>query len=562
MSAQQRAETAAGPGDQAFVAVRHLDRSWVVDLPEGEAPFVGPEDGAVVKIGELARAQGLVRWDGEHVSLERTAKSPPIFVNGKPLEARTILRPGDELSVGEARMVVGLASQPHASGRRALTHQEFRERLGEELARAARRGRPTALVMVRTKSGEGNRVLEAALSHFRAGDVVATYAHDELEILFPDTSREQARSVVTRVLVAPGLGVVAAGLAVAPNDADTPERLIRSARLALARPPAGPEDLITAPPEREDRHGAEAPTVRDEASRAVVTRLEELADADEPVLLTGEPSSGKGVFARILHDRSRRAEAPFVVLRCASLVEPERIDAALGPRGGLPEGASAEVLEARGGTLLLDEVCELLPDPQERLLDALDVLDGEARLVATTHLDLGALAERGAFSGALLEALRGVEVTIPALRERPEDIVPLAEQFAREAGARAPVRMTPGALARLRSHPWPGNILELRNAMERAVRLAGGGEIMAEHLPADSLPATSGEGRLREHVDSYERDAIVKALADSNHNQTHAARRLGISRRALIYKMEKYGLKPPPGSARRSSRPGPRAGEN
>src|SRR5690606_23255831 len=179
----------------------------------------------------------------------------------------------------------------------------------------------------------------------------------------------------------------------------------------------------------------------------------------------------------------------------------ERITAALGPRGGLPEGARCEALGARGGTLVLDEVCELPPDPQERLLDALDVLEGSARLVATTHLDLRALAERGAFSEALLEALAGVEIEVPPLRERPEDIVPLAEAFAREAGAKN-VKLSPGALARLRSHPWPGNVLELRNAMERAVRLASGGEIMAEHLPSDSLPVASGEGRLREHVDS------------------------------------------------------------
>ena len=88
----------------------------------------------------------------------------------------------------------------------------------------------------------------------------------------------------------------------------------------------------------------------------------------------------------------------------------------------------------------------------------------------------------------------------------------------------------------------------------RALKLAGGGEILAEHLPSDNLPVATGEGRLREHVDSVERDAIVKALAEANHNQTHAARRLGLSRRALIYKMEKYGLKPPPGSIRPPSR--------
>ena len=107
------------------------------------------------------------------------------------------------------------------------------------------------------------------------------------------------------------------------------------------------------------------------------------------------------------------------------------------------------------------------------------------------------------------------------------------------------------ALARLRSYPWPGNVLELRNAVERAARLAAGGEVLSEHLPSADLQAGRGRGRLRQRVDSIERDAIMKALADNNHNQTHAARRLGISRRALIYKMEKYGLKPPPGKGRR-----------
>jgi len=533
------------------VAVRYGDRSWVVDLPHGEGAFAGPGDEAVVRVEGQARDQGLIRWDGDNITLERTAKSPPIYVNGKRLAGRAMLRPGDELSIGDARMVVGLASQPHQHGRRALTHQEFRERLAEELARAARRGRPTTLVMVQARSGDGGGVIEAALAAFRAGDVVATYAHDELELLFPDTTSDDARSVVSRVL---GDAFSAAGVAVAPNDADTPERLMRSARLALRAARESEGEVLSGPPERVVDSVPVSPSSRDVATAAIVERLTELADGVEPVLLTGEASCGKGVFARVLHDRSSRAAEPYVVLRCASLVDQDRIRAALGPRGGVPEGATCRLLEARGGTLLLDEVCELAPDPQERLLDALDTLSADGsttRLVATTHLDLERLAQRGSFSEPLLESLRGEVVAIPPLRERPDDIVPLAEDFARRCGAAEPVSLTPGALARLRSHPWPGNVLELRNAMERAVQLASGGEILSEHLPSDNLPVASGEGRLREHVDSIERDAIVKALADSNHNQTHAARRLGISRRALIYKMEKYGLKPPPGSARR-----------
>ena len=165
--------------------------------------------------------------------------------------------------------------------------------------------------------------------------------------------------------------------------------------------------------------------------------------------------------------------------------------------------------------------------------------------------DLRGEVNQGRFRADLFFRLSVVRITLPPLRQRPDDIVPLATRFAEDVGASAPVRFSTGALARLRSYPWPANVLELRNAIERAVQLASGGEILAEHLPAESLVVVAADGRLREHVDSVERDAIVKALAESNHNQTHAAKRLGLSRRALIYKMEKYGLKQPPGTQRR-----------
>jgi DNA-binding NtrC family response regulator len=235
-----------------------------------------------------------------------------------------------------------------------------------------------------------------------------------------------------------------------------------------------------------------------------------------------------------------------VVVACSALAEAADAERAFGPEPG------SFASRARGGTLLLDEVGDL-PLPAQPAVRALVEKVKGTRVVATTHRVLAGLVERDAFDRALYERLAAEIVEIPALRNRPEDIVPLARRFAEEAGAAPPVALSPGALARLRSYPWPGNILELRNAMERAVRLANGGDVLAEHLPSEVLPTGPSEGRLREQVDSVERDAIIKALADANHNQTHAARRLGISRRALIYKMEKYGLKPPPGEARRRS---------
>lgn len=528
---------------KAFVVVRHGDRTWVVDLPVGTPVALGRDPTAAIAIDAIGSFQGRVLWDGQRLTLDADAAAT--FLNGKRLEGPVDLKPGDELAIGQVQLVVGLAT-PYTTGtRRALTHHEFRERLYEEMARAARGGRPTALVMVQAKPGEGGRAAASALESFRAGDVVGTYAHDELELLLPDTGRDTAQAVVERIFGQAGVQVTV-GLAIAPADGDNPERLMRSARQALQRARKTGRTFASAPPRMPSEA---APTTQDPMSRDLVATIEQIAPTDTPVLLTGELSSGKGAFARLLHQRSRRMEGPFVVVQCASLSNEAALAEALGTSG--TPGDETFVAQARGGTLLLDEIGDMTPEVQKRLVEVLDAEGSAVRIVSTTHRVLAGLVERGAFDRALYDRLAGAVLEVPPLRSRPEDIIPLAERFAIEFGAARPVRMSPGALARLRSYPWPGNVLELRNSIERSVRLANGGEILAEHLPSEILPAVSGEGRLREHVDSVERDAIIKALADSNHNQTHAAKRLGISRRALIYKMEKYGLKPPPGTARR-----------
>ena len=531
-------QTDAEEAPRAFVAIKSGDRAWVADLALGETVVgSGASAGLVIEVAGVAEQHVRVQWDGSQLSVScGDDDEAPTFLNGKRLTGSSELKPGDEMALGSAQLVVGVSMSVNAGGRRALTHHEFRERLYEELARAGRGGRPAALLMLKARPGEGGRIATAALDAFRAGDVVGTYAHDELELLLPDTTRDVAKAVVERVLSATDITGVLGGLAVAPEDGDNPERLLRAARSALA---AAQEqgDGIEAPPPR-GRSKAE-PQVGDPATRTLVAELEELAASGAHVLITGELSSGKALFARLLHERSDRRDGPMVVLPCASATA-----------DGLLRGRSP-VAEAEGGTLLLDELGDLSSEAQAALLEQLDAA-GSVRVVGTTHRALGGLVERNAFDGRLYGMLSANTVELPPLRGRPEDIIPLAERFAEEAGAPAPVQMSAGALARLRSYPWPGNVLEMRNAMERAVHLANGGEIVAEHLPSEVLPlGTGGEGRLREHVDSVERDAIVKALADSNHNQTHAAKRLGVSRRALIYKMEKYGLKPPPGAARK-----------
>jgi two-component system, NtrC family, response regulator AtoC len=523
---------------RAFVALKVGDRAWIADLITGSTS-VGehPSAGIRVENAELDGAAIALAWDGERASLTPIERTDRIFVNGKRIDGAVDLKPGDEIALGRAQLVVGIAVTSIATSRRALTHHEFRERLYEEMARAARAGRPTALVMLQAKPSEGASIASAALGVFRAGDVLGTYAHDELEFLLPDCGFDAARSVVARVLAGTAAHAPAIGIAVAPEHGDNPERLLREARSALAS--ARVSGNIELPPERSPTPDAE-PAIHDPATSRVVAELGSEVDSDDPLLLVGELSSGKSIFARLVHRKSSRKDRPFVTLACARIGNDE-IAGELG----------RAFQRAAGGTVLLDEIGDLSSEAQAAVLEALS-LRADVRVIATTHRVLRGLVERGAFAERLAAQLGAKVVELPPLRSRPEDILPLAERFAREAGATSPVRMSAGALARLRSHPWPGNVLELRNAMDRAVRLASGGEILADHLPVDALPFDSSEGRLREHVDSVERDAIVKALADANHNQTRAAKRLGVSRRALIYKMEKYGLKPPPASVKRS----------
>ena len=534
------------PAVRAFVVVKHRERCRVVDLQRDEAAAVGSDAKSRIHIDAegVAPHHGTLSWDGTRLLLQLHDEGSDngSFLNGKRITLPSELKPGDEITIGSVQLVVGVSVPPSASGRRALTHHEFRERLWEEVARAARGGRPTALVMVQARAGDGKRVAATALDSFRAGDVVGTYSHDELEFLLPDTETETARSVVERVLSRAEVHGAHAGIAVAPEHGGNPERLIRASRRALERSKAEALAMATPPPRA---RSAPQPESRDPATRELVLTLAALAPRDVSVLLTGELSSGKAMFARFLHDTGPRASRPFVVISCESFGSSDAF-----ARAGLGSDGQSQVSHASGGTLLLDEVGELCTEAQQWLKNALKAHGGGVRVIATTHRALGGLVERGAFDPELYDQIASEIVDVPPLRSRPEEIIPLAERFASEFGVPPPVSLSAGALARLRSHPWPGNVLELRNAMERAVRLAGQGEILAEHLPSDALPVGGGEGRLREHVDSVERDAIIKALADSNYNQTHSAKRLGVSRRALIYKMEKYGLKPPPGAVR------------
>ncbi len=328
-----------------------------------------------------------------------------------------------------------------------------------------------------------------------------------------------------------------------------------------------------------DPAGEPAILGRDPAIRRVRALIDKVAASPTPVLIAGESGTGKELVARALHARSTRAGAPFIPFDCAALpaadLGPELFGRARGawPGSSSPRPGALEL--AAGGTLYLAGVDALPPPLQARLLAVLQEgryrrtggireLRAEARVVASTARDLQQAVRAGAFREELYYRLAVIRVDLPPLRERAGDIEILvdhfADRFARRLGRR--VRgLTPEARAALLAHPWPGNIRELEQVIERAVLLAEGdridrdalgglGEAGAEPPPPPADEQLGLKEYVRVHTMRLERRRIARALAEAGGNVTHAARRLGISRKSLQVKMKEYGLRRarPPGS--------------
>ncbi len=342
----------------------------------------------------------------------------------------------------------------------------------------------------------------------------------------------------------------------------------RIAVVLIAAAGGGTDAHPDAPPDAEPLDLGDDVIARDPSSAAAFRLLVRLARSRLPVLLQGETGSGKEVAARVIHRRSPRAAGPFVAINCATLAESLAESELFGHEKGAFTGATARRLgafeSAQGGTLFLDEVGELSENNQARLLRALQErtivrlgstapVPVDVRVVAATNRDLLADIARGRFREDLYFRLNGATVLLPPLRERPLDIVAITERVLTEHDGAS---LSPGAAEVLRRYAWPGNVRELRHAVEHALALGDGRVVRAEDLPAAlrtaSVPppalAVEREAPLQRSIDDAERRAIVRALDANGWNQTRAARDLGVTRRTLIYRMERLGLKARPGS--------------
>ncbi|HEV8305566.1 MAG TPA: sigma-54 dependent transcriptional regulator [Gemmatimonadales bacterium] len=306
--------------------------------------------------------------------------------------------------------------------------------------------------------------------------------------------------------------------------------------------------------------------VESRAMREALDLVARVAEHNTTVLITGESGTGKEVIARAVHRASPRARRPFVGINCAaipeSLLESELFGHVRGAFTGATGDKAGLFEQADGGTLLLDEIGELPLGLQAKLLRVLQEAEirrvgdqktrgVDVRVLAATARDLAAEAGAGRFREDLFYRLNVVAIHLPPLRERRDDIAPLARHFLARLAQRfgRPLALSDAAIAWLEGQEWRGNVRELENAIERAVVLTDKQvleptDFRHEHLPSPISHGEKGEGRrtLREVTEAAERDAIATALQASGGNRREAAKRLGVSLRTLFYKMSRYGL--------------------
>jgi DNA-binding NtrC family response regulator len=292
------------------------------------------------------------------------------------------------------------------------------------------------------------------------------------------------------------------------------------------------------------------------ATRRMLETVAVIAPSNVPVLISGESGTGKELVAELIHRWSPRSAGPLVAANCASLpetlIESELFGHSKGAFTGASETRQGFFRSADRGTLFLDEIGELPLALQPKLLRALEngqispvgsdrIVEVDVRLVAATNRNLEAEVAEGRFRDDLYYRINVVEVALLPLRDRREDIPPLARHFASEF-AGGPVRLSPQAMACLLVAPWPGNVRELRNAIQRACLLCRGDVILPEHLPPKIAHAGQHAGAAASEpmgrLSQIERATIVATLEECGGNRTHAAKKLGISRRALIYKLQ------------------------
>jgi DNA-binding NtrC family response regulator len=557
-------------------------------LPEGGDVILGRANDADVRIdvAKISRHHAVLHVDTT-VRIEDLGSSNGTFVRGDRIAPSlpVTVRPGDIVELGSTMIIIHQGFES-VRPRRIWTHGYFETRLEEECARAERSHGHFALVRMRPANRHAVAAMhELLLRELRPGDIIASYGPDDYEVLVVDARPDEARAVLDRLGARLGErgAEVSTGVAFYPSDGRIPEALMAKACCEIDDPEGNKDDTVDG-----------EIVVESQTMLRLHKLVGRIAASSINVLVLGETGVGKEIIAERIHALSPRVGGPLLRLNCAALSETLLESELFGHVRGAFTGATADkagLLEtADGGTVFLDEIGDMPLSVQAKLLrviedrcvrrvGSLQPHRINIRIVAATHRNLEADIERGSFREDLYFRLNGMTIIVPPLRERREEIMPLARKFAAKAQRKfrgtsmSQIRLSAPVQELLRSYSWPGNIRELRNVMERAALLCGPADLVTpDHLPSDKMrahfaqpprkgtdpgsvddewrPATPKTTRvekidLRQDMKAHERQLVVQALDETGGNQTRAAKLLGISRRTLISRIEEFGLPRP-----------------
>jgi DNA-binding NtrC family response regulator len=557
----------AGPSaalGRAYLVVLGDERMVTVPLPGTGRVIIGRSERADVRIDDPSISRQHAVLDlSSGMSLMDLGSANGTRIGDVALErdVPTALAPNEIAIIGAVAIVVQRRAE-HVRARRIWDHDYIDGRIDEECARMAQLGGTFAVLHVATDA-DSDAVKLAFADALRELDVVGEFSPGRYVVMAIGVTEADANVVRDKLTVAFG-----------QHGGD--------ATVGVAMFPAGGRDAATL------IASGSPPTNSVVVTRGDMEALYKLADrvaaGSINVLILGETGAGKQVLADRIHRASGRAQAAFVQLNCAA-ISPSLLESELfGHEEGAFTGAVASkpgLLEtADGGTAFLDEIGDMPAALQAKLLrvienqevlrvGGLEARPIDVRFVAATNRDLEAEVARGAFRQDLYFRLGGVTLSIPPLRERVDEIEPLAAAFvAHYRGNEAtPPVLSPEALSLLRGYSWPGNIRELRNAIERACLVCDGGVILPMHLPAAKMgatyattmpaspaplvgssgpePAPSPRIRGRKVDDEARRQSILDALMRTGGNNTEAARILGVSRRTLGKWCDTYGIPRP-----------------
>ncbi len=567
----RRLEEPAAAADvtpRRYLVVFEGERSRMCPLPASGEIVIGRGEGAGIAIDDSAvsRQHARITLEAGGARIADLGSQNGTQLDGQPLVGEGVLEPGATITVGEVALVF-CSPGAAGAGRRALALEALRERLEDEAERSLAYQRPLCVAVLAFAEPPDRPPLDRALSRLlRRMDAWCWSGKRELVVVLPETDAEAAE-LVARTLIAEIAPDARAGLASCPGDGSDAGTLLLGARAAAARSAEGSaapaSDAYRAVPV-----GEAVLLVADPAMVRLVALAERLAATPLAVLVCGETGSGKELLAAAVHALSPRAKGPFSALNCAALQDTLIESELFGHERGAFTGAVATrtgLLEsADGGTVFLDEIGELSPAAQAKLLRVLEthriVRVGDTRerkvdvrVVAATNRDLEAEVAAGRFRQDLLFRLNAATLWIPPLRERRREIPLLAHVFLKAACARAkravPV-ISDAAMQLLSAHPWPGNVRELRNVIDYAAAIVTEDVIepwhLEDRLPAAPKPArAAADARARSLTDELrelERRRFTAALEATGGNQTRAAERLGVPLRTFVRKLKQYKI--------------------